>query len=367
MFNKKVYFYSAVIPSTTGSGAAVRVYTNIRAYTDIDYEVELILFVNDLNKNLILKDLPGSIKLTIVEINSNKSKTSEKFSYIIGFPKQALLNYLYPIRKSVSNEIKKRLKYDKTGLHHLEYVDVASSMVGLKGVFFWSNHDLNPERYLSIKGTRIKLEPEHGHIYKRFKYFQLKRSEKWIARQSKIVFNISETESRVYKKRIKNINSNLLPFSWPNEQFIEKRNWSEPGKLKMLHLGSLNSMIPFSSLEYIINRLFKIIPNDYHKKIELIVAGHNPNAPYSNYIKKIAKQYKNIKFLGYVESLDNLFADSDIQIVASQFESGLRTRIVESFVRGLPVISTNSGSRGLYGLENGDNILLGKMRLNYLK
>ena len=203
MFNKKVYFYSAVIPSTTGSGAAVRVYTNIRAYTDIDYEVELILFVNDLNKNLILKDLPGSIKLTIVEINSNKSKTSEKFSYIIGFPKQALLNYLYPIRKSVSNEIKKRLKYDKTGLHHLEYVDVASSMVGLKGVFFWSNHDLNPERYLSIKGTRIKLEPEHGHIYKRFKYFQLKRSEKWIARQSKIVFNISETESRVYKKRIK--------------------------------------------------------------------------------------------------------------------------------------------------------------------
>ena len=135
MFNKKVYFYSAVIPSTTGSGAAVRVYTNIRAYTDIDYEVELILFVNDLNKNLILKDLPGSIKLTIVEINSNKSKTSEKFSYIIGFPKQALLNYLYPIRKSVSNEIKKRLKYDKTGLHHLEYVDVASSMVGLKGVF----------------------------------------------------------------------------------------------------------------------------------------------------------------------------------------------------------------------------------------
>ena len=117
----------------------------------------------------------------------------------------------------------------------------------------------------------------------------------------------------------------------------------------MLHLGSLNSMIPFSSLEYINNRLFKIIPNDYHKKIELIVAGHNPNAPYSNHIKKIAKQYKNIKFLGYVESLDNLFIDSDIQIVASQFESGLRTRIVESFVRGLPVISTNSWvSRSLW-------------------
>ena len=55
------------------------------------------------------------------------------------------------------------------------------------------------------------------------------------------------------------------------------------------------------------------------KKIELIVAGNNPNATFSNYIKKLASDYENIHFLGYVENLDSLFIDTDIQIVCSQF------------------------------------------------
>ena len=119
-------------------------------------------------------------------------------------------------------------------------------------------------------------------------------------------------------------------------------------------------MVPFSSLDFIINKLFRIIPDDIINQIELIVAGNNPNAPFSNHINKIARTYKNIKILGYIDDLDHLFYESDIQIVGSQFSSGIRTRIVESFVRGLPVLSTKSAAQGLYGIKNGENILLGK-------
>ena len=166
------------------------------------------------------------------------------------------------------------------------------------------------------------------------------------------MLNISELETNIYQKRIKNVNSKLLPFSWPEEKFLsQSKVWTNDGKLRMLHVGSLNSMVPFSSLDFIIRKLFKIIPKEMLKKIELIVAGNNPNATFSNYIKKLASDYENIHFLGYVENLDSLFIDTDIQIVCSQFSSGLRTRIVESFVRGLPVLSTVSASNGLYGLE----------------
>lgn len=350
-----------MLPELTGSGANIRVYSNIRAYLDLGYDLELILFTN--KKNIEIPKSIEKVRISRIIPKFSEPEIVEKISYIFGYPRRPFLNYLYPIRKIVINEIKKRLIVDKLSIHHFEYVNIASASFGLDGFFVWSNHDLNPERYLSIQNIRSKLNNRPLSITKKFKYFQLKRSEKLVANQTRIMLNISETESLIYKKRIKNIKSRLLPFSWPNEQHIEKKNWNESGVLKMLHLGSLNSMIPFSSLEFIISKLFKIIPNSYHTKIELIVAGHNPDAQFSNYIKKISNKYDNIKLLGYVNNLDKPFAEADIQIVASQFESGLRTRIVESFVRGLPVVSTISAARGLYGLENGENILLGKNEL----
>ena len=41
-----------------------------------------------------------------------------------------------------------------------------------------------------------------------------------------------------------------------------------------------------------------------------------------------------------------------MQIVCSQFSTGIRTRIIESFVRGLPVISTKVAALGMHGLED---------------
>ena len=357
---RKVNFYSAVIPATTGNGAAIRVYTNLRAYIDLGYTVELILFLKDTDKSIVFDEFSSNLTIKIVKRWINGPTLYEKLSYIFGFPKQPLLNYLFPVRKIVLAEILKRLAKNSSQIHHFEYVDIASSFVGVNGNFIWSNHDLNPERYLFIQEIRGLLKEKASNFSRMFKYYQLKRSENWIAKQSKIMLNISKTETHTYINRVESVNSKLLPFSWPNEKFQRKKNWRETGKLKMLHLGSLNSMVPFSSLDFIINKLFRIIPDNIINQIELIVAGNNPNAPFSNYINKIARTYNNIKILGYIDDLDRLFYETDIQIVGSQFSSGIRTRIVESFVRGLPVLSTKSAAQGLYGLKNGENILLGK-------
>ena len=126
----------------------------------------------------------------------------------------------------------------------------------------------------------------------------------------------------------------------------------------MLHLGSLSSMTPFSSLKFILSDLFTILPNEILNRIELIIAGNNPDSPYSNKIKSLAREYDNVHILGYVEDLRPLFSECDLQIVCSQFSTGIRTRIIESFVRGLPVISTKVAAIGMYGLEDRKNILL---------
>ena len=117
-------------------------------------------------------------------------------------------------------------------------------------------------------------------------------------------------------------------------------------------------MIPYSSLKFILSDLFTILPSEMLNRIELFIAGNNPDAPYSNKIKNLAKEYENVHILGYVEDLRPLFLECDLQIVGSQFSTGIRTRIIESFIRGLPVISTNAAAVGMYGLEDRKNIFL---------
>ena len=51
-------------------------------------------------------------------------------------------------------------------------------------------------------------------------------------------------------------------------------------------------------------------------------------------------------------------AQADLQVVGGVKASGLRTRIIESMVYGVPVFSTAEMAEGLSGLADGENILL---------
>jgi len=300
-----------------------------------------------------------SLNLTVINnvraIQSNK----DKIGYFFGWPKNRVLNWLFPIRKIVRIELEKRLKLDNNAIHHFEYLSLASATLELKGLFIYSNHDIVSDRYLKIESERSSLLKRKNLVLRFYKYLQLRRSEKWIARFQKLILTISTDDAYLYRKRIRNGVFRTLPLSWPDERFTNKsKNFVSKNKLKILHLGSLNSMIPYSSLKFILSDLFTILPNEIFNSIELLIAGNNPDAPYSNEIKSLSNAYNNVQILGYVNNLKPLFASCDIQIVASQFSSGIRTRIIESFVRGLPVVSTNIAAKGLYGLEHRKNILL---------
>jgi glycosyltransferase involved in cell wall biosynthesis len=47
-----------------------------------------------------------------------------------------------------------------------------------------------------------------------------------------------------------------------------------------------------------------------------------------------------------------------VQVVASTDATGLRTRTIESFAYGLPVLSTSVGARGIAGLRPGEQLLI---------
>jgi len=88
------------------------------------------------------------------------------------------------------------------------------------------------------------------------------------------------------------------------------------------------------------------------------VVGTVADSFYCNRILEIAKPYPQVRFLGFAEDLRAMYAQVDVQVVGGVKASGLRTRIIESMVCGVPVLSTPEMAEGLSGLADGENILL---------
>lgn len=61
---------------------------------------------------------------------------------------------------------------------------------------------------------------------------------------------------------------------------------------------------------------------------------------------------------GFVADVSEMYRQADLQIVAATAATGLRTRIIESFAWGLPVISTSVAALGILGLRPQENIVI---------
>jgi len=125
-----------------------------------------------------------------------------------------------------------------------------------------------------------------------------------------------------------------------------------------LHLGSVSGFVGYDSLKFILEGVFPLLRQDTLQKIVFNVVGVIDGSDYSAAIMELAKPFPQVRFLGFVEDIKDCYAESDLQLVGGLRATGLRTRIVESFVYGVPVLSTTESAKGVIGLANGVNIFL---------
>ncbi len=351
--------YTEVIPALSMSGANVRVYANIRAYCELNYDVSVFIFSNhrELEIPMDLKDI--GISFTIINPDSELPKKINRHSK--GYIHEKLLNRYFPSRRIVKYYLMKNLEEDPNSIHHFEYLSTVNAIVGLNGFFIWSNHDIVSKRHLLVQ--KFRREIGYGKIYINniFKYFILRYTETLVVNSCKLMFTVSKYDQKYYHNRFKSNKINLLPWCTSiDKNYVEKSRKIKDGRINLLHLGSTNSILTYSSLKYILRVLFKKLPSKILNNIQLTVVGNNPDAPYSNKIKKYAISYKQVTFEGFKKNIEPYFKSNDLQIVATEYATGIRTKIIESFAHGLPIISSEIGARGLYGLENKKNILLFK-------
>ena len=355
---EKVFVYSSVVPAIYNDGASVRVFSNIRAYFDLNYDIEVFLFTKIKNPKIPKELKVPDISFNIINTDTIKLNTKEKSKTLLN---EKLLNRYFPKRQIIKYHLMKNLDKSDYGIHHFEYLSTANAIVGLEGFFIWSNHDIVSERHLLVQKFRREIGQGKNYPSNIFKYFVLRYIETLVVNSCRLMLTVSKYDQKYYQNKFKSDKVKLLPWSTSKENnYVKKSRKIRDGSINLLHLGSTNSILTYSSLKFILKVLFNKLPSKILDNLQLTVVGNNPDAPYSNKIKKYATSYKQVTFEGFKKNIEPYFKSNDLQIVATEYATGIRTKIIESFAHGLPIISSEIGARGLYGIENKKNILLFK-------
>lgn len=359
---KPVYFYTPSIPRPSGDGFMMRTYTNARAFLDLGFAVEVIVFSNVPSHPLEYPNPEGrDVKITEVISKPVRPTLLDRIAYQVGFPFEAVLNVSFPSRKQVQAEVMKRENCTPGAIHHFESISMASAAIGIKGLnAIYSCHDSVVKRNVVVFMMREEVEKvQKSDRRRKLRINYLQRSEREVAASCKLVLAIAAHEKEELRQNLGYSHIELLPMSWPNEETVTRmRRWLEDGKLRLLHVGKVDDFLGYYSLKFLLEEVFPRVPKDVLDKIELFVAGELGNSAYTNRILEKARSYPQVRFLGYVDDLRSLYGSTDLHVVGTDRATGLRTRIIESFVYGLPVLSTSEAAAGVVGLQAGKNILL---------
>ena len=357
-----VYFYTNSKIAPFGQGSSIRVFTNIRAYLDLGFDVHVICFQKQADP---VEGDSGDALLDYsyeVKYYSDPSlNIFQKIAYQLGFPRSKVLDMMYFVRPYVISEVRKNNQDHPHAIHHFEYDDIASAAYDFKDIFtVWSNLDIFSTRLPLLWEMRAEFkELKMTESYKKLRMKRARQAEDWLAKNMSLVLNIAEHEFKQFSGLRGYQNAELLPMSWPFEERIRaNNNWMPEGKLRLLHLGSVDGFVGYDSLRFIIGQVFPLLPENVLSQIELFVAGKYNQSDYSAIILDLAHKYPQVKFLGFVEDIDQLYGEVDLQVVGGERATGLRTRIIESFVYGVPVISTTASAEGIVNLVDEENILL---------
>lgn len=125
-----------------------------------------------------------------------------------------------------------------------------------------------------------------------------------------------------------------------------------PGTKNVLHMGTMFWMPNVEGVAWFIREVWGLVKQEI-PEASFTIVGKRPPAD----LQRMADQDPSIRITGYVADPLPYLQDCAAFIVPLHSGSGMRVKIVESWARGLPMISTRIGAEGLQYEEN-ENILI---------
>lgn len=357
---KRVFIYLNTMPRKQGSGASLRYYSNVRAYLDLGFEVEVVQIAGEPDGSEPSEDLRP---VTWARAFGRPAPPSlaGRLAYRAGVACRPSVEYYFPYHRLTAREVAARAASAPGAIHQLEgeaYANILPWLPeGARAVL--SLHDI-PSAIVEAS-TRIACEaqrrppttPERREL--RF----VRRAERMMARHAPLILCISDHDREWARTELACETAEYLPMSIPDVGAAQRpEGWMSGGRLRLLHLGRVSHLPSYRSLEFLFERVFPRLPPRLLERIQLDVVGRADLDERSKKIFAAAEPYPNVTFHGFVEDLMPFYGRSDMQIVSSTDATGLRTRIIESFAYGLPVLSTSVAACGIRGIKRGEQLLI---------
>lgn len=367
---RTVHIYSAGwLPRTTGDGTSAGMYSDVRAYLDLGWQVEFVYFGADQHRepprDAALDPGLDGVQWTYVPSRVDDAVDTAawqrgvtRLAYWAGAPPTAWLTYRFRGCAQVCEEVRRRDAHAPGDVHQFEYLATgaaAAYLPGLNTVF--RVHDI--ESHFVEKHHAIRREVDAGHeppASERRGLRRLVMAERTIAERSRLVLCYARHESEFIRTQWHCSQAEHLPISWPDEMVVTRtRGWLADGKLRLLHVGRIDSLPSFRSLQFLFTEVLPRLDPAALDRLELLVVGEVRDTSRARTILEMAGKYPNVTVLGHQADLRPLYGQVDLHVIGSTEATGLRTRIIESLAFGVPVLSTAIGAAGL---ETGDAVAI---------
>jgi len=168
----------------------------------------------------------------------------------------------------------------------------------------------------------------------------LKRFEKNAIDSVDYLWGLCEEDLSELKDLIKDVN-NPSRVIRPYFQFKRVKSDEEIGKryYNLLFLGSMSWYPNIQGIEYFVNNIFsKVLKED--DRYKLYVVGSKPD------VRVQQLQSERVIITGAVPSVDEYIRKCDLVVVPNKLGSGVKIKIMESILKGIPVIVFKESSVG---------------------
>lgn len=354
----RILFLTNLLPYPLDNGGKIKTYTTIRALADAGHKIDLVCFTE---KNNIQKEYENQLLQLCQKVEQVylKLTTAENIQYMMLMAIKSLFSaYSFGLYKYQSGKMKQKLEelcrdnnYEYIYFDHLQlcvYKEYLKKLLpNAKMILDEHNCEALIMSRNADKATNLLKK-----LFLQIESKKLGKFESRILGEMDANIVLSEEDYQELRKQHKgDFKHVIIPIGVP-DRGMKKSVEKEGDLLNILFLGTLTWEPNNQGLIWFLKNVIPLLERR-NIKFKFYIVGKNPSIE----VCELAKNYDNIIITGYVESVDEYYEKCDCMVVPLFIGSGQRVKLIESFSKGMPSVSTEIGAEGLQ-IENHRNILI---------
>lgn len=351
----KILFLTTLIPFPYNDGGKIKTYNTLSVLSK-NHDIDVLCFseeqISDGQESQMSKVCHNLISFRREITAVTHKRTAILLCFKSLFVSAPYVMYKYFDKRCIAF-FKKQLKKEEYDIIYVDHLQMSIYFPYLKEI---SSTIILDEHNCESVILKRRIEQIHNPLVKMFyilEYKKLREFERKSLLSADRVIILSEQDEKLMNELCGTDLSNKsyqLPIMVKNNIIKDVNDYKPDEHTNILFLGTLTWEPNNNGMVWFVQN---VVPLLDMKNIDIYIVGKNP----SDHLKSLCKSYKQIHIVGYAEDIEVYFKKCDFMVVPLFIGSGQRVKIIESFSRGFPVISTTIGAEGLQYLDS-ENILI---------